>query len=172
MVKAKENKTKLTILVTGGAGFLGKAIIDELSDASCLLNPAEIRILDINKYEGNGDKRIRSVKGNICNYSDITKACREIDLVIHTAAIVDWGTKSEKEVYRVNYTGTVNVVNACKENNVQWLVYTSSLDTVISGKPLVDIDENIAYPKKHPNMYCKSKYLAEKLVMEENNTAL
>jgi nucleoside-diphosphate-sugar epimerase len=52
------------------------------------------------------------------------------------------------------------------------LVYTSSLDAVISGKPLRDIDENQPYPEKHLNMYCKSKYLSEKLVLETNSVSL
>ncbi len=109
------------------------------------------------------------MKGDICNYDDINKACKGIDIVIHTAAIVDWGTRSEKEVYHTNFTGTQNVINACKENNVTMLVYTSSLDAVITGTPLVDIDESQPYPEKHLNMYCESKCLSEKLVLAENS---
>ena len=115
------------------------------------------------------DDRIHYLKGDICNYDDINKACKGIDIVIHTAAIVDWGTKSEKEVYHTNFTGTQNVINACKENKVTMLVYTSSLDAVITGSPLVDIDESQPYPEKHLNMYCQSKCLSEKLVLAENS---
>ena len=46
------------------------------------------------------------------------------------------------------------------------------MNRVISGKHLVNIDESQGYPEKHPNMYCKSKFLAEKLVMEENSEEL
>jgi nucleoside-diphosphate-sugar epimerase len=52
------------------------------------------------------------------------------------------------------------------------LVYTSSLDAVITGLPLVNIDESQPYPEKHLNMYCQSKCLAEKLVLAENNEKL
>ena len=66
-----------------------------------------------------------------------------MDLVIHAAAIVDWGTKKPKEVYEANYTGTQHVINASKQNEVPILVYTSSLDTVITGKPLLNVDKSI-----------------------------
>ncbi len=172
MAKSKDSDSKLNILVTGGAGFLGKAIVHELLDPTSLGQVNEIRILDMKDYQGSMDKRINFIKGDICNYQDILQSCKGIDIVIHSAAIVDWGTKSEKEVYKVNFGGTENIIKACRENNVPMLVYTSSLDTVISGRPLVDIDESMPYPEKHPNMYCQSKYLAERLVIKENNKDL
>jgi len=67
-----------------------------------------------------------------------------MDIVIHSAAIVDWGTRSEAEVYAVNLDGTIHVIQSCRENKVKYLVFTSSLDAVYAGKPLIDIDETIA----------------------------
>ena len=141
-----------SVLITGGSGFLGQAIVEELLDPGSPFTAGEIRILDKKEYQGRPDNRIKFIRGNICNYEEVLKATRGTDLVIHSAAVVDWGTKKEEDVYRVNFEGTRNVVNACIENNVPNLVYTSSLDTVISGKPLVNIDETQSYPEKHPNM--------------------
>ncbi len=170
MIKSNPDRNiKLNVLVTGGSGFLGKAIVQEFLDAKSPVEVAELRILDIRDYDGDNDDRIHYLKGDICNYDDINRACKGIDIVIHTAAIVDWGTRSEKEVYQTNFTGTQNVINACKENRVTMLVYTSSLDAVITGTPLVDIDESQPYPEKHLNMYCESKCLSEKLVLAENS---
>jgi nucleoside-diphosphate-sugar epimerase len=173
MIKSNQDyKIKLNVLVTGGSGFLGKAIVREFLDANSPVEAGELRILDTREYDGPADDRIHFLKGDICNYEDISNACRGIDLVIHTAAIVDWGTKSEKEVYHTNFTGTQQVIKACKEHGVSMLVYTSSLDAVITGRPLVDIDESQPYPEKHLNMYCESKCLSEKLVLAENNERL
>jgi nucleoside-diphosphate-sugar epimerase len=170
MIKSNLSQNiKLSVLVTGGAGFLGKAIVQEFLDANSPVEVTELRILDVREYDGARDDRIQYLKGDICNYDDINKACKEIDIVIHTAAIVDWGTRSEKEVYTANFTGTQNVIHACKENKVTMLVYTSSLDVVITGAPLSDIDESQPYPEKHLNMYCRSKCLSEKLVLDENS---
>ena len=170
MIKSNLNQNiKLRVLVTGGAGFLGKAIVQEFLDAKSPVEVSELRILDIRDYDGLPDDRIHFIKGDICYYDDIDRACKGIDIVIHTAAIVDWGTRSEKEVYDTNFIGTQRVINACKENKVAMLVYTSSLDAVITGAPLVNIDELQPYPEKHLNMYCESKCLAEKLVLDENS---
>ena len=157
------------ILVTGGSGFLGKAIVRELLAPGSPLKPSLIRILDLSVYQGPSNSRIEMITGDICNAEVADNACRGIDLVIHTAALVDWGTKPEHEVLAINFGGTKNVVSACLEHKVKHLVYTSSLDAIFGGKSLVNIDESIPYPQKHPNMYCRSKFLSEKLVLEAND---
>ncbi len=173
MIKSNPDSIiKLKVLVTGGAGFLGKAIVDEFLDANSPVDIQELRILDIKEPDGISDERVHYLKGDIREYDEVANACEGIDIVVHTAAIVDWGTKSEKEVYQTNFTGTQNVIKACKENKISMLVYTSSLDAVITGSPLVNIDESQPYPEKHLNMYCKSKCLSEKLVNAENSEGL
>jgi len=157
------------VLLTGGSGFLGKMIVSELFSPGSPLTPSLLRIFDCSDYTGQADQRIEFIRGDIRNRKAVTAACRDIDLVIHSAAIVDWGTKPEKEVLETNFGGTENLVQACLEQKVGFLIYTSSLDAIFGGKSLVNIDETIPYPEHHPNMYCRSKYLSEKLVMESCN---
>jgi len=159
-----EASHRMNVLVTGGSGFLGKAILEELVAPDSPLQPDVICSLDISPPCSSPQPRITWLTGDIRDYETVLKACQDMDIVIHSAAIVDWGSKSEKEVYSVNVTGTENIVRACLEQEVSCLVYTSSLDAIFAGKPLVDIDESHPYPEKHPNMYCRSKYLAENLV--------
>ena len=153
------------IFLTGGSGFMGKAIVAELIDPASPLKPDLIRIFDLDTYQGPMDPRMELVRGDVRDYLSVSGACRNMDLVIHSAAIVDWGTKSEEEILSVNVEGTRNIIQACKEQKIKFLVFTSSLDAVFSGKPLVDIDESLPYPEKHSTSYCTSKYLAEKLVL-------
>ena len=160
------------ILLTGGSGFMGRAIVEELLDPSSPLKPDMIRIFDLHENTGPDDQRIQMVIGDIRNYNQVSEACREIDVVIHSAAIVDWGTKSDEEIYSVNVEGTRNILRACKEHHVKALVFTSSLDAVFNGQPLVDIDESLPYPETHSNSYCTSKYRSEKLVTESSGNGL
>jgi nucleoside-diphosphate-sugar epimerase len=159
----------IKILVTGGSGFLGKAIIDELIDPSSPVAVSHIRILDQVDYIGKYDTRIEFRKGDVRDYEFLLDAVNGMDIIIHSAAIVDWGTKSDEEIYSVNVEGTRNVIEACREAGIRYLVYTSSLDAIFGGKPLVNIDESIPYPEEHPTSYCSSKFLAEKLVRESND---
>lgn len=163
---------EINILITGGSGFLGRAIVREFLEKESPDFTVRIRILDIREYTGEHADKIEFMQGDIRNFEAVSSACLHMDLVIHTAAIVDWGTKPEKDVYEVNYSGTRHVIRACKENKISMLVYTSTLDTVINGKPLRDIDESQPYPGKHLNMYCKSKFMSEKLVLETNSALL
>jgi nucleoside-diphosphate-sugar epimerase len=168
MTMANDPAQALNILVTGGSGFLGRAIVEEFLEPDSPVRVGRLVSFDIRPCEGIANERVEYIKGDICNAQEIGHACVGIDLVIHTAAIVDWGTKSPKEVYHTNFTGTQHVIQACKDNHVPMLLYASSLDTVITGKPLHNIDESQPYPEKHLNMYCESKCLAEKLVMAEH----
>ena len=160
------------VLITGGSGFLGKNIVTELLELSSPLKPKEIRVLDVKAFDGKHKDQIEFYLGDVQIYDDVNKACRGVDLVIHSAAIIDWGIKDEKEVLAINVGGTENVIRACNKNKVDSLVYTSSLDAVYTGQALRDIDESQEYPNKHQTSYCKSKYLSEKLVMAANGPEL
>jgi nucleoside-diphosphate-sugar epimerase len=163
---------EISILLTGGAGFLGKAIVDELLADDCPLKVKKLRVLDIREKLDLEDPRLEYVRGTVTDLDKVTAACKGMDLVIHSAAIVDWGTHTDKEIMDVNYGGTENVIKACRTSGVTRLIYTSSLDAVYGGKPLVDIDETIEYPEKHETIYCRSKYLSELKVFEEHGKEL
>ena len=164
---------RLNVLVTGGSGFLGQAIVRELLDPTSPVVPDKVRIFDTRESALTGtDPRIEFYKGDVRNKTAVSDACKDIDLVIHSAAIIDWGTISEEEVYAVNTDGTKNVVVACREQGIRHLVFTSSLDAVYSGKPLVNIDETQPYPQKHRTSYCRSKALSEQIVIKETSHQL
>lgn len=162
----------LSVLLTGGAGFLGRALVAELLSPDSPVAVSLLRIFDVKRYDGPADARIEHITGDLRDADALRRACTGIDAVIHAAAIVDWGTRPEQEVFAVNCTGTENLVEACRSTRVRYLVYTSSLDAIYTGKSMVNIDESVPYPDRHPNMYCRSKAMAEKIVMEANSDAL
>jgi len=172
MTEIKSSHKNPNILITGGSGFLGKRIVEEFLITDSPLQPGLIRVLDINDYKGRRGDQIEFIKGDIRDYDLLEKACEGIDIVIHSAAIIDWGTKSKVEVLAINAGGTENVINACKKTGVKYLVYTSSLDAVFTGQPLVDIDESQPYPETHATVYCESKKLAEIEVLKANSPGL
>ena len=172
MARDKTNPKGVTILLTGGAGFLGVSIIQELLDTASPIPVKELKVVDLKPLTSQFDGRIHYVQGDIRDRDLMFAQCKGVDLVIHSAAIVDWGTKSEEEVMSVNFAGTRNIVEACLENQVKALVFTSSLDVLFSGQPLVNVNEDTPYPDRHSTSYCESKYQAEKLVIKANNDRL
>jgi nucleoside-diphosphate-sugar epimerase len=166
----KENRVRIPVItVTGGAGFLGRALVEELTDPDSPVLTDEIRIFDRSSRnpfpEGscNGIP-VTYVQGDIRDRAALEAALQGSDAVVHLAAIVDWGTHSKEEVFSINVEGTANVIQACESSGVQILIHTSSLDAVCTGKPIRDGDESLPYPKRFPNAYCRSKAESEKLV--------
>ena len=172
MASAKTKEAGMVVLLTGGSGFLGTAIVREILQDSSPVQVKELRVFDLNPLKNPDDKRIKFIQGDVKDKEAVQEASKDADLVIHSAAIVDWGTKSEDEIMAVNVQGTRNVIESCISNSVKTLVYTSSLDVLYDGNPLVNVDENTPYPEKHATSYCASKYLGEKSVLEANGKDL
>jgi nucleoside-diphosphate-sugar epimerase len=160
------------VLLTGGSGFLGRAIVNEILEDDSPVQVGELRVFDLYPLPIPEHKRVKLIQGDVRDKAALMEACKDVDLVIHSAAIVDWGTRSEEEVLAVNVEGTRNVIEACRAMSVKALLYTSSLDVLYDGRPLVDVDESTPYPVRHATSYCTSKYLAEKTVLEANGDRL
>lgn len=118
MQEQKKETKGYNILLTGGSGFLGSFIIRELLEGSSPLPMKSLTVLDRNPMMNNADERIRFIRADIRDRNKLAEACRGADVVIHSAAIVDWGTKSRQEILSVNYEGTRTVVEACIEAGV------------------------------------------------------
>ncbi|NNC94039.1 MAG: NAD-dependent epimerase/dehydratase family protein [Chitinophagales bacterium] len=172
MTYSTSDKTRPNILITGGSGFLGSRIVEEFLDENCPIKVGLVRVIDCNPFKGKFIDQIEFIQADIRDFDAVVRACKDIDIVIHSAAIIDWGTKSEEEVLAVNVGGTENIIKACHDNNIENLVVTSSLDAVFTGKPLRNIDESQPYPESHHTVYCKSKKLTEIVSIKANNEDL
>lgn len=115
-------------LVTGGAGFIGSNIVEEL-----VKRGHKVRVLD-NLSTGNISNlkpfmgKIEFYKGDIRKTADVRKALRGIDLVIHQAALRSVARSVEEPVATndVNVNGTLNMLVLSKEAHIKRLVYASS----------------------------------------------
>jgi nucleoside-diphosphate-sugar epimerase len=152
------------LVITGGAGFLGKAIMRELSRTDPVITADRIRILDLQPDNPYSDSRVEYRPVDIRRKDELAAALHGADALIHCAAIVDWGTHPREIVFDVNVEGTRNLIESCAEKGVQAMVNISSLDAICTGRPIRNGDESLPYPKRHPNAYCESKAEGEKLI--------
>ena len=162
-------RVPLRVLLTGGAGFLGKRIVSELRELAATRGQAvQVRTLDLLPCEIADE----SVVGDIADAGAVDEAARDIDVILHAAALIDWGNTPRAKLFEVNLDGTMNVLDAARKNGVRALVYTSTMDVVMGGGPLVGIDEDHPYPDQYIDGYSESKSLAEQAVLAANDASL
>jgi nucleoside-diphosphate-sugar epimerase len=163
----------LSILVTGGAGFIGRFLIRELLGDDPTGPVPRIRVLDLQpRPESLGGLSIEWIQGSILDTDLLEQACEGMDLAYHLAAVVDWGSLAPDEILKINVDGTRHLVAACRKAGVRGLVYASSIDAVYDGDSHLDIDETFPYPDRYASTYCESKALAERVVLEANTENL
>ena len=115
-------------LVTGGAGFIGSNIVDELisrgHEVSVLDDLSSGRTSNLQLVEG----RVRFVQGTITDLGTVQSACEGVDYVLHLAArtSVPRSVKDPIESNRVNIDGTLNVLVAARDAKVKRIVYAAS----------------------------------------------
>lgn len=115
------------VLVTGGTGFLGSYIIQQLVEKGYKVRalrrsttvPAWIPAAIFNSVEW--------VDGDILDVVSLEDAMEGVDAIIHSAAVVSFAKQDRVNMYQVNVEGTANVVNIALEKNIRRLVYISSV---------------------------------------------
>lgn len=156
-----------------GVGSVGEAIIDELL-ARGETHIVAFDIVTPKKYQN--DSRVTVVKGSVANSEELKQVFEGVHTVYHTASLItvsrfphEW-----KRFYNVNVTGTINVIKACIEANVPYLIYTSTSHVFADrSKHLhskVELVEDMPYPEHPLNHYVATKSLAEKEILSANGT--
>ncbi|MBW2589961.1 MAG: NAD-dependent epimerase/dehydratase family protein [Deltaproteobacteria bacterium] len=153
-------------MVTGGGGFLGKAIVKRLVEAG-----ENVRSFSRSFYPELKSMGVDQIQGDIGNNSAVLKACNGIQTVFHVAAKPGiWG--NYKDYYKTNVTGTENVIEACNMHNISKLIYTSSPSVVFNGMDMEGVDESVPYPDRFHAHYPKTKAIAEQLVINSSSDKL
>lgn len=163
----------MKILVTGGAGFIGKHLVKSL-----LGKKQQVTIFD--NFSNSTKDSIFSlvelgakiIEGDITKLQEIIDAVKENDIVIHLAAkiSVPESIKNPTETFQVNVNGTRNVLCACKKNNIKKLIVASS--AAIYGESLYNTKITEESRTNPISPYGESKLRMEKDVQEfglENN---
>src|SRR5262245_3616352 len=123
-------------LVTGGGGFLGRYIVEQL-----VARGDRVRILSRRVYPGLAAIGVECVQGDVRDVAAVNRACEDVQAVFHAAAVPGvWGPW--QLFYETNTLGTEHVIAACRTHRVSRLIYTSSPSVVYDGRPHEGADES------------------------------
>ena len=149
------------ILVTGGAGYIGSHIVEQL-----IKKNSNIIILDnlITGYKKLINKKAKFIKCDIKNKKKLIKIIKKFNInsIIHLAAFlnVKEAEKNKKKYFRNNVEGTLNLIHSCKNSQVKNIIFSSSCS--IYGNVNGSVGEKkILNPKGY---YAVTKLKGEKII--------
>ncbi len=117
-----------SVLVTGGAGFIGSHIVDKLVEEGLTVGIFDNFFSGEEKNIEHHGARVRTHRGDISDYASVQSVVKDYDAIIHQAALVSV-TRSVEDpvtVNRVNVAGTVNLLKAAVDSSVKKFLYASS----------------------------------------------
>lgn len=151
-----------SILVTGGAGFIGSNIIEKI-----IKQNNKVICLD-NFITGNKENianflhldNFKLIEGDIRDFDTCLKAMEGVDCVLHQAALgsVPRSINDPLTTNEININGTLNVLNAAVKKKITRLVYAASSSTYGDNEKLPKVEEIIGKPK---SPYAVTKYVNE-----------
>jgi len=153
-----------TVLVIGGAGFIGSHVVLELLKEplqTVLIYDNFVRGKDENIQKALKDPRCKIYEhgGDIRDIDILNDAVSQCDYVVHLAAMWLLHCKDyPRTAFDVNIQGTFNVLEACVNNNIERLVYSSSA-SVYGDALKVPMDEE--HPFNNKNFYGATKIAGE-----------
>ena len=153
-----ENVSQSSILITGGTGSFGRALINQLLKDKevrriVIYSRDELKQLNLrNEFKDN--PKLRWFIGDVRDLSRLQRAMHNIDFVIHAAALkqVDTGEYNPMEFIKTNVMGSQNVIDAALDSGVKKVV---ALSTDKASSPI--------------NLYGATKLTADKLFVAANN---
>jgi len=156
-----------SVLVTGGAGYVGSVLIPKL-----LQKGYKVKVVDLFMYgedvldQVKGDRNLTLIKGDIRDSEMLEKELKDIDAVIHLACISnDPSYELDPELGRsINYDATIKLVDIAKRSGVKRFIYAST-SSVYGIKEEDNVTEDL--PLEPLTDYSKYKALAEEYILQQ-----
>jgi len=165
-----------TLLVTGSSGLVGSRLVEMMLERGAkkvicfdVATPSATLLERFTKA-ASGDKDKFQIfsgleEGNLVNKDSVFKACEaNVDIVYHIAALVGPFHDRDK-YYAVNFTGTMNLLEACRKFKIGKFVYASSPSTRFHGGDVTgQTEDELTFPKTYLQLYAETKAAAEQEV--------
>lgn len=152
------NESRGKVLVTGGAGLLGRELISQLLEKGKQVTAVYNRT----PIQGFSSAKINLVQCNILDVVGLEEVMKDVDELYHCAGKVSFSPKETGELFKVNVEGTANVVNAALNAGIKKMVHVSSIAALGRIREHEPITETMQWTEETSNSkYGQSKYLGE-----------
>ncbi|MSP56246.1 MAG: NAD-dependent epimerase/dehydratase family protein [Myxococcales bacterium] len=154
-------------LVTGGGGFLGRTIVEQL-----LIEGSAVRVIARGRYPEVEALGVEVHSGDLADADAARRAVQDVDVVFHVAAKTGvWGKRAD--FVRSNVEATSVLLRAMGDAGTPRLVCTSSPSVIFDGHDHVNATaEQLSYPASYMAHYPETKAEAERLVLAANSPTL
>jgi nucleoside-diphosphate-sugar epimerase len=154
-----------TVLVVGGAGYIGSIVISKLLDRGC-----SVRLLDNLIYGSHAidsllqNPRLEFIKGDCRNIQDVVGAMRGVRSVIHLAAIVGDPACAEDDenAFQINFAATRMMLEVARGNGIERFIFASSCSVYGASEDLMD-ERSETSPI---SLYAETKLHSEEVLLE------
>jgi UDP-glucose 4-epimerase len=137
--------------IFGASGFVGRNVVEALKEANMKIAASDIKEMDI---EG-----VDFIKADLLNYDEVSKVIKDCDVIIHLAASpLPFSLENPKLNARINVEGTLNIMDAAREHNVEKIIF-SSASSLVGEVKYNPVDEKHPCNPKTP--YAVAKYCIE-----------
>lgn len=144
------------IFITGASGLLGSHLIKKISQQN-----VKIKALYRNEIPFD-DFNVDWIKGDLFDTELLEEILQDVDEVYHCAGKVSFNPKQKKQLFKTNFEGTANIVNACLITGVKKLLHVSSVAALGRLRKNAIVTEEMQWSEETSNsVYGESKYLAE-----------
>jgi dihydroflavonol-4-reductase len=150
------------VLVTGGTGVVGRAIVERLLEDG---EPVTALARSETSAGALRDLGAEPVRGDVLDPESLATAMRGCDLVYHAAGANAFCVRDPSPMFEINVRGSENVVRAAARAEVRRVVYTSSAATLGERKGTVGSEES-PHRGRFLSNYERSKFEAERAVLE------
>jgi len=159
------------VLITGGAGYIGSVLSRKLLEKGY-----RIKVIDNLRYGGEpllgilSNKRFRFIRGDVTNIKDLKKAVKDVDIIIHLAALVGEPicSKYPEEAKKVNLDATKRIIDlSAKVKSKRFILASTCSNYGVNKKGELAAEETILNPI---SLYAETKVEAERYLVDAINS--